>query len=172
MQNDATTIYVKARENAVDTAVSRGKQMFQALTEPNEKIDETMLAAKLAEKLRISLSEATYFISSLDELIINELTSGNHVYMKLASFYSRLSGPLPTKDADPAEAGLYMLGCVRARPRLRNALKDCLKPSNVLSSERITIHDGLIPNKASWRDWHRSYDSCGRHQCRDQSRCC
>lgn len=143
MKNSVYTITVKARETAVDSVVSRGKQMFQALTVPNARVDESRLAERFAAQLRVGVAEAQYFIDSLSGLIVKELQAGNQVDFPLVSFYPRLSGSLPAKDADPAGSGLYMQGCVRARRQLRDALKNCLKPVNVLSPGRVTIHDVL-----------------------------
>ena len=110
MKNRVYTITVKARETAVDSVVSRGKQMFQALTVPNARVDESRLAERFAAKIRVSAAEAHYFITSLSELIVDELQAGNQVDFPLVSFYPRLSGSLPAKDADPAGSGLYIQG--------------------------------------------------------------
>ena len=129
------TIRIHARNVKVDETVSRGRQMFQVDAEPNEVLEGRSLAERFARKIDADTSEANYIIESLQEFVLEELQNGNRLDFELVSFLPRLSGPLPTRDANPMDAGLVMLGHAKARPTLRNALKEKLIPVNSTSPE-------------------------------------
>lgn len=129
------TIRIHARHGKVDESVSRGRQMFQVDAEPNEVLEGRALAERFARKIKSDAPEANYFIESLQEFVLEELQKGNRLDFELVSFLPRLSGPLPARDANPADAGLVMQGHAKARSALRNALKNKLTPVNSASPE-------------------------------------
>lgn len=129
------TIRVHARNVKVDETVSRGRQMFQVDAEPNEILEGRALAERFAQKLKVDTSEASYIIESLQEFVIEELQAGNRLDFELMSFLPRLSGTLPTRDANPTDVGLVVKGHVKERPALRNALKGRLIPINSTAPE-------------------------------------
>ena len=129
------TIKIHARSGKVGETVSRGRQMFQVDAEPNEVLEGRTLAERFAHKIKADASEATYLVDSLQEFIVEELQKGNRLEFDLVSFLPRLSGALPARDANPTDAEVVMLGHVKARPALRNALKNKLVPVNAIVPE-------------------------------------
>lgn len=117
------TIKIHARTSKVDETVARGRQMFQVDAEPNEVLEGRALTERFAKKIKVDVSEANYIIESLQEFVLEELQSGNRLDFELVSFLPQLSGTLPSRDANPTDAGLAIKGHVKARPALRNALK-------------------------------------------------
>ena len=135
MRQTRPTLKVHARNAKVDETVSRGRQLFQVDAEPNEILEGRELAERFAQKIKVDTSEANYIIESIQEFVLDELQAGNRLDFDLVSFLPRLSGALPTRDANPTDSGLVVLGHVKGRPSLRNALKGRLIPVNSLAPE-------------------------------------
>lgn len=141
-RNIKKRINVKARNVSVS-----GK--FQASLEPVEVLEIDEIAARWAERSGLRLNLTQMVLTSLSEFIMSELADGNQLNFDLVSFYPRLSGALPSRDADPETEDLYVRGAVKARRKLMEGLKQKLDPVNSLSVVKPRIYS--IYNRDSKR---------------------
>ena len=132
-RNIKKRINVKARNVSVS-----GK--FQASLEPVEVLEMDEIAARWAERSGLRFNLTQMALTSLSEFIMSELADGNQLNFDLVSFYPRLSGALPSRDADPETEDLYVRGAVKARRKLNVGLKQKLDPVNSLSVVKPRIY--------------------------------
>jgi len=130
-------VVVKSREKAV---VSGAKQAFQAEIVPNAVLSGKELYEKIGNRTAFGAARAELAVCMLENFIKEELAEGNRLDFGLVSFYPRLSGALPTRDADPASEGIGVFGAVKARRELKDAVRGKLDPENELSNVRPRLY--------------------------------
>ena len=129
MRKIRKTLHVKARKNSAG-----GK--FQSEVETAGVLGVAEIAERWAESMALKPGMAKTMIGSLEECILDALSDGYQLNFGLVSFYPRLSGALPSRDADPETEGLFVRGAVKARRPLLNGLKDSIDAVNSYSTVR------------------------------------
>lgn len=129
-------IWVTVRKHSVG-----GK--FQAELEPTEELEADEIAARWSEKSGLRPNLTRLALASLSEYILDELSEGRKLNFDLVSFYPRLSGALPSRDADPEVEDIYVRGAVKARRKLMEGIRKNLDPINRLSVSRPRVFNVL-----------------------------
>ena len=138
MSQRTKNIKIKAYKSASSVAT----RSFQANLVPEATYSGEALYRRLAMYLDLQESDwarARRMVEDLEGFIQKELEEGNRLDFGLVSFFPRLSESLSTRDADPAEEGIYVRGAVKARKTLAESLAKKLIAVNSQSEDALRI---------------------------------
>lgn len=132
-----TVLKLKAYKDA--SSVATGSS-FQADVVPAQTYEGEELYRKLAEFLQLSnSSQAEQIVCGIEGFIKSELKKGSRLDFGLVSFFPRLSAALPTRDADPAQEGIFARGAVKARKALSASLAGDVVVENPQAVDALRI---------------------------------
>lgn len=137
MSISKTVLNLRVRKNSARAGV----QAFQAEVVPHNTYEGTELYARLSDFLGYGKDgyRARSLVQNVEAFIRQELEQGNRLDFGLVSFFPKLSAALPTQDADPDEAGLFVRGGVKARKALSASMADHLLAKNPEAGDPIWI---------------------------------
>ena len=142
MSPKKTVVKIKARTKSA----SGESQSFQAEVIPNAVYEGRELYLRLAEFLNLPYQDhyrAQTIVEGIERFVLRELESGNRLDFGLVSFLPRLSAALPSRDADPGEAGVHLRGAVKARKSLSASLDEYLIAENPVAGDPIHLRNIL-----------------------------
>ena len=134
MKDDRKAIEVVTRAKATNGT-------FQTSLKVENSMDIDSFALWWADRSIYKAVTIKQMVNMIEDGILYALQQGHQVNLNLASFYPRLSGALPARDADPESEMLFVRGAVKARGTLMNGLKEKLVAVNRLSRERARVFD-------------------------------
>lgn len=156
MYRKKTVLKLKAYKDA--SSVAKGSS-FQADIIPALTYEGEELYQKLAEFMQLAnSSQAEQIVGGMENFIKSELKKGNRLDFGLVSFFPRLSSALPTRDADPAQEGIFARGAVKARKALSASLEEDVVVENPQAVDALRIV-GAVDNE----DGNFPYDGFRLH---------
>jgi len=144
MSKSKVVVDLKVRANAP----GEGIQAYQAEVIPRTVYEGSELYQRLSEFLGLPSDgyRAKTLVDNIESFVRRELELGNRLDFGLVSFFPKLSAALPSRDADPGDAGLYVRGAVKARKSLSASLANHLVAKNPVAGDPLWI--GNVLNEA------------------------
>ena len=95
---DLSKVDLEFKATPVSARAVRGKMRFQGWIQHNLSLDRDEFAAAYAKKMGVDVSESTYCLSALRELVEGQLRAGNRVDLGWVSFGLKMEGTVDGED--------------------------------------------------------------------------
>lgn len=95
---DLSKVDLEFKATPVSARAARGKIRYQGWIQHNLSLDRDEFAAAYAKKMGVDVSESTYCLSALRELVEGQLRAGNRVDLGWVSFGLKMEGTVDGED--------------------------------------------------------------------------
>ena len=96
--SDLSKVDLEFKATPVSARAARGVMRYQGWIQHNLSLDRDEFAAAYAKKMGVDVSESTYCLSALRELVESQLRAGNRVDLGWVSFGLRMEGTVDGED--------------------------------------------------------------------------
>ena len=130
---DLSKVDLEFKATPVSARAVRGKMRFQGWIQHNLSLDRDEFAAAYAKKMGVDVSESTYCLSALRELVEGQLRAGNRVDLGWVSFGLKMEGTVDGEDGK-FDSGRNRISVSVKCGKSFNACAEGIVPRNVKTS--------------------------------------